>query len=101
MSGVSHHMIFEKEHIQGLLDLVQSYHNNKPFWQLFLEFGTEYVGASEYEMYFNYMLKYNPTRIQIRPLKWSNSQDYVSCSQAEQYNVPLDYITWHWHLRDK
>ena len=101
MSGVSHHMIFEKERVQGLMDLVQSYHNNRPFWRLFLEFGTEYAGASEYEMYFNYMLKYHPTRIQIRPLRWANTRQYISSSQAQQQNIPLDYIAWHWHLRDK
>jgi hypothetical protein len=101
MSGISHHMIFEKEHIQGLMTLVESYHNNRPFWRLFLEFGTEYAGASEYEMYFNYMLKYHPTRIQIRQLKWGNSRDYIPMSIAEKQKIPLDYIAWHWHLRDK
>jgi len=101
MSGISHHMIFEKEHIQGLMTLVESYHNNRPFWRLFLEFGTEYAGASEYEMYFNYMLKYHPTRIQIRQLKWGNSRDYIPMSIAEKQKIPLDYIAWHWHLREK
>jgi hypothetical protein len=101
MSGVSHHMIFEKEHIQGLMDLVQSYHNNRPFWRLFLEFGTDYAGASEYEMYFNYMLKYHPTRIQIRQLRWANSRKYIYSSQVQQQNNPLDYIALHWHMLDK
>lgn len=101
MSGISHHMIFEKEHVQGLMTLVESYHNNRPFWRLFLEFGTEYAGASEYEMYFNYMLKYHPQKIQIRQLKWGNSRDYIPMSIAEKQKIPLDYIAWHWHLREK
>jgi len=92
MSGVSHHMIFEKQHIEGLMNLVSTYHNNKPFWRLFLEFGIDYAGASEYEMYFNYMLKYHLDKIQIRPLKWMNTRQFVP-------NAPMDYISWHWHMR--
>jgi hypothetical protein len=95
LSGVTHHMIFEKQYVQSLMKMVEEYHAKDsiiPFWQLFLVFGKDYAGASEYEIYFNYMLKYYPEKIQIRPLKWANTRQYIP-------TAPLDYIAWHCHLR--
>ena len=49
-------------------------------------------GASEYEIYFNYMLKNHNDKIIIRKLNWKN------CSNLD-INSKYDYISYHWHKR--
>jgi hypothetical protein len=97
ISGICHHMMFERQFIGKLFELVEKQHGGKPFYQVFLE-NVEpkhklLSGASEYEIYFNYMLLYHEKEMLIRPLKWANVRNYTN-------NVPLpfDYISWHWYM---
>jgi len=93
LSGITHHMMFETKYLKELFDLVEDYHK-KEFWEVFL--GNVAFpagqGASEYEIYFHYMLKYHRKEIKIRCLKWKNARDLTS---AQEY----DYISCHWHMR--
>ncbi len=93
MSGISHHMMFEKKYIIELFELVEQTHGEK-FWQVFLGKVIDYdgSGASEYEIYFNYMLIYHEKDIKIRYLKWKNSDNI---DDIENY----DYISCHWYMR--
>ena len=82
-SGICHHMMFYVPFVKKLFELVQEGRPEKPFWQIFMENVYESEGssgASEYEMYFNFVLKYYPEHIQPRQLYWSNmnSYDYVA-----------------------
>jgi hypothetical protein len=88
-SGICHHMIFETKYISKLFELV-----NGEFWRVFLEMvdDKQGSGASEYEIYFNYMLKYYPSKIRIRNLKWHNTGNF-----EDQQNA--DYISYHWYMR--
>ena len=79
-SGITHHMMFYKKYVQEIFDIVEKYHN-MPFWKAFLEMVDEHTchspdylesGASEYELYFNYVYKYHNDAISIRSLKWVN-----------------------------
>ena len=92
-SGICHHMIFETKYIDELISKIEKNHNEL-FYNIFLKTVTEKKGsgASEYEIYFNYMLKYNPDKIQIRKLNWGNT-----CKLDTDCN--LDYISYHWYLR--
>jgi hypothetical protein len=94
-SGITHHMMFEKKYLNELFELIESYHKI-PFWEAFLKCVTEYntSGASEYEIYFNYMLKIHPQNIKIRHL---SRQDIRDIRQVHHYN--LDFVNWHWHSR--
>ena len=49
-------------------------------------------GASEYEIYFNYMLKYHSDKIKIRKLNWKNAN---SIDEKENF----DYISIHYYIR--
>lgn len=93
MSGISHHMIFQKKYIMEIIDLIELEHG-RPFWIVFLEKVVDIYdsGASEYEIYFNYMLWYNPDKIKVRRLNWMNVSD------INQY-FDLDYVSWHWYRR--
>jgi len=90
-SGICHHMIFQTKYIKELFALV-----NGEFWKVFLEnvVDKEGSGASEYEIYFNFMLKYYPSNIRIRILKWYNTGNFEN-----HYNA--DYISYHWYMRNK
>ena len=92
-SGICHHMIFDKKYIDELISKIEKNHNEL-FYNIFLKTVTNKSGsgASEYEIYFNYMLKYNPDKIQIRKLSWSNTNKLVS-------NSNYDYISYHWYMR--
>jgi len=101
MSGICHHMLFQKYILNELFETVEKYHNNsKKFYQIFLEsiekkeiLGS---GASEYEIYFNFLQKNYPNQYKIRPLKWQN----VSTLNFNLNNTELDYVSCHWYMRN-
>lgn len=92
-SGICHHMIFETKYIDELIAKIEKNHNGL-FYNVFLKevIDKSKSGASEYEIYFNYMLKYNRDKIQIRKLSWKNT------NKLETY-INLDYISYHHYLR--
>ena len=92
-SGVCHHMIFETARIKEIIGIVEKQHGDK-FYNVFLNLVTEIhkSGASEYEIYFNYILKNHSDKITIRHLKWTN------CTTLDLHKDD-DYISWHWHKR--
>jgi FkbM family methyltransferase len=97
VSGICHHMLFNKNIIKEIMDIVERKHS-KIFYEVFLEKVSEidYLGsgASEYELYFNYIIKNHTDKINIRQLKWSN----VNSLDLEKYKY-FDYISYHHYLR--
>ena len=98
LSGICHHMIFETKFIKNLFKLVEK-NEDKPFWVIFLEkvepwlrhgFGS---GASEYELYFNYVCKFHPDEIEVRELCWENVR-------MLDFTLELDYISYHHFMRN-
>ena len=89
ISGISHHMIFNIKYIKEIFDLVETKHNES-FWKIFLSMVNEdtHSGASEYEIYFNYILKYD---IIIRRLEWSNIS--YNDFNNKVYNPNSDYVS--------
>jgi FkbM family methyltransferase len=92
-SGICHHMMFEKKYINELISKIEKNHNEL-FYNIFLKTVTDKngSGASEYEIYFNYMLKYYPDKIIIRKLNWKNTNKLET-------NTNYDYISHHWYMR--
>lgn len=93
-SGICHHMMFETSKVKQLFELVENHHNNKPFYEVFLDcvpkkFHSNGSGASEYELYYNYLLTYHKDDIIVRKLKWKDSKNY---------DKNLDYVSIHWHF---
>jgi hypothetical protein len=95
-SGICHHMLFETIYINEIIQLVEQRHNDT-FYNIFIKqvdnINFSRSGASEYEIYYNYMLKYHPDKIKLRPLKWNNLRK-LSNSGIN------DYESVHWHSRD-
>jgi hypothetical protein len=90
LSGITHHMMFDADCVQHLFILVETHHGGAPFWRVFLRSVApeqyELAGASEYEIYFNFMAIHHPGKAVIRPLSMANlhrldttlNVDYVS-----------------------
>lgn len=98
VSGICHHMLFDTNCIKQLFEVVEIEHN-EVFWNVFLKSvhikDYEYSGASEYEVYFNYMLKYHRDKMEIRTLNWKEIGNI-----AEIYSYSgFDYVTCHWYWR--
>lgn len=92
-SGICHHMMFEKKYINELINKIEKNHNDK-FYNIFLKMVTDFngSGASEYEIYFNYIFKNYSNNVEIRDLKWYNSNTL-------NINADVDYISYHWYMR--
>lgn len=94
-SGICHHMMFEKKYVNEIFERVENKHRDL-FYNVFLKLvdGKHITGsgASEYELYFNYMLIFHSDKIKLRFLKWMNSEKII-------VNKDLSFVSRHWHLR--
>jgi hypothetical protein len=98
VSCITRHMMFETKYLIELIELVENIRHNtrkKTFYEIYLEnVDISYVtssGASEYELYLNFVLKYHDDQILLRQLKWKEvvweygiltyppNIDYISC----------------------
>ena len=98
MSGICHHMMFNVDKLNELFKLVEDNNNNIPFTELFLDKvtlkGDGTSGASEYEIYFNFMLYYHPNSMIIRQLTWRDIRT------KNHINDNDDYVAIHHYNRD-
>ena len=94
-SGICHHMMFQTNILIELFKLIETYHN-EPFYISFLKcINSKDIlgsGASEYEIYFNYLHIFHKDKFIIRELKWENTNKLFESNQ-------LDYISYHWYMR--
>jgi GR25 family glycosyltransferase involved in LPS biosynthesis len=93
-SGIAHHMIFNKKILDKLFFEVEKIHG-EPFWKVFLnkvkfDKSENYSRASEYEIYFNYVLKYFPKKYEIRNLIWFNLK-FIDIEKYKK-NHDIDYV---------
>ena len=99
VSGICHHMMFEKQIIMEICALVEQYHN-LPFFNCFLNMVDPMhwngSGASEYEIYFNFIIKNHRNSIVVRHLNWSNVR---SLENILSPNNSYDYVSYHHYLR--
>lgn len=87
-SGICHHMMFEQPILEELILRIEEKHNDT-FYNVFLTNVNEIhkSGASEYELYFNYILKYHKDNIKIRPLRWKNASKIVHKDDVHYVSV--------------
>ena len=93
-SGICHHMIFETKYVKEMINIVEKNHNQRPFYKIFIEKVDDVIldGASEYEIYFNYIFKNYPSNVSIRKLNWIDSDRLI-------LNGNYDYVSVHHHMR--
>lgn len=106
LSGICNFMPFYAPFLDEMMHLVEDHHRSSylPFWQLFLRAVnlTTMSGASEFEMYFNFLLAYHPEGLELMdpPLRFDNFRS-CSPSAAEQASPQFDVVSVHWYLRVK
>ncbi|CCB86519.1 putative uncharacterized protein [Parachlamydia acanthamoebae UV-7] len=94
-SGISHHMLFQAPVLQELFTAVENYHK-MPLWQAFCRcVSADYTlasGASEFEIYFNFVFS-RTNQVKLRHLKWKNVSNLKHLSQykAQGYH----YVSCH------
>jgi hypothetical protein len=97
LCGVTNLMIVHRPILAEIFKKVEDHHE-KEFWLAFLSCVTEVggAGASEYDIYFNYIMRNHSSKARIRNLRWNN---------FGQRGVPVegdwDYVSCHWHVQRK
>lgn len=96
-SGICHHMMFETVLVKELMCKIEEYHGGDSFYKVFLRCvdTSEQSGASEYELYFNYLLLEHPEKIIIRPLHFLNTGNFDVLNEDNNY----DYISVHFYFQ--
>ena len=99
-SGICHHMMFETKYVKELIKIVETKHSDL-FYNVFIKLATEIdgSGASEYEIYFNYILKHHNEQITIRRLEWNDVTVFNVTINTDCTNVEYNYVSYHWHMR--
>jgi len=100
-SGICHHMMFETKYVKELIELVETTHHDL-FYNVFIKLATEIngSGASEYEIYFNYILKNHGDQVMIRELEWRDVKVFNITINTDCSVVPYVYLSYHWHMRE-
>ena len=93
-SGICHHMMFQKHILEEMFARIESQHK-EPFFQTFLKCVDSkhilYSGASEYELYFQYLHIYHADKFRIRQLTWVDN--------AQIIDENMDYVCYHYYNR--
>jgi hypothetical protein len=98
-SGICHHMIFNKTILKELFLKVETLHKDI-FWKVFLNCVNNkcknslniHAGVSEYEIYYNYIIKYHKDKMKIRELKRADVSSIPT-------NSCYDYLSLHHYMR--
>jgi len=101
ISGIVNYMMFQKNVIDEIISTVENIHKDK-FYNVFLKSvdNNDYIhsGASEYEIYFNYVLLNHSDKIVLRYLEYNDSI-HLKRNGGSIIVEKLDYFTNHWYNR--
>ena len=96
-SGICHHMMFEISKLRELFNLVETNHDQL-FYKVFISQVTySFIGASEYELYFNFLMHFHEDRITLRKLSFVNSPEIIPIHSC----TDIDYFSYHFYMRQK
>lgn len=97
VSGINHNMIFNREIIQDLFRRVEAHHDGEPFYKVFLKFSQQLHSASEYQIYFCFLLIYHRNKMRIRKLNYKNTADINIHKYRKRFKY--HYCSFHSYLR--
>lgn len=98
ISGVCHSMMFNRKIIEELFEKVEKYDGTgDKFYKIFLKHANYQHSASEYQIYFNFLLIFHKEKVAIRRLKYKNTADL----NIKKYRKRLkyNYCSFHSYLR--
>ena len=98
-SGIVNVMVYNRDILKELFTKVEG-SSSKPFWQAFLDAippaDVSGSGASEYELYFHYILRNHPGRVRLRPLRYYNFGQRKNLAGGD-----FHYINYHHHIQKR
>lgn len=100
ISGICHHMLFQKHFIQELFSRVESYDNEgDPFYKIFLKNRERSYAVAEYNLYFYFLISLHQKSYKIRTLKYKNTANL----SLWKYKIRLkyDYCSFHSYMREE
>jgi hypothetical protein len=100
VSGISHNMMFNREVMCDLFAKVENHDGSgDQFYKIFLKRAEPGHSASEYQIYFNFLLVFYRDKIRIRKLKYKNTADINI--RKYQRRFKYHYCSFHSYLRGK
>jgi hypothetical protein len=98
ISGISHNMVFNREILRDLFDKVEEHDGSgDPFYKIFLKHSNAEHSASEYQIYFNFLLIFYRDKIRIRKLCYKNTADINIRKYRRRFKY--HYCSFHSYLR--
>lgn len=98
VSGICHHMIFQKHMIEDLFSRVESYDKEgDPFYKVFLKDRKEGHGVAEYNLYFYFLISLHPNSYKIRKLAYKNTADLNVWKY--KLRTKYNYCSFHSYMR--
>ena len=92
-SGICHHIMYNKEIIQEMINLVEKQHN-EIFWKFYLKRvdtrdtnHMKHCEPANCELYYNYVNLFHPDKIRVRPITWKEE----AAVPKKQNNIVSNY----------
>ncbi len=99
VSGISHHMIFNREILRDLFTRVEKHDGSgEPFYKIFLKHADYSHSVAEYQTYFNFILVFHRNEMAIRKLNYKNTADPNVAKY--RFRFKYHYCSFHSYLRD-
>lgn len=100
ISGICHSMMFNRKIIEELFEKVEKHDGSgDKFYKIFLKHADVWHSASEYQIYFNFLLIFHRDKISIRKLKYKNTSDLNI--QKYRKRLKYAYCSFHSYLQNK
>lgn len=100
ISGIAHHMLFQRECIEEMFEKIRQEHGCEP-WEAIMRLIPSHepdaCTISEYELYFTYVMNQTDRGV-IRPLRWKDSK-FVHAFEMDQ-KKGYDYVAYHTWMRE-
>ena len=99
ISGICHHMLFQKHIIEELFAMVCKVDGgNDPFYKIFLKNAENSFGVAEYNLYFYFLISLHPNSYKIRILKYKNTSDFSLWKY--KWRFKYHYCSFHSYMRE-
>ncbi len=98
VSGVCHHMLFQKRIIEDLFRKVENFDaKGERFYEIFLKNRQGTSQISEYNLYFYFLISCHSQSYKIRTLKYKNTAKFHPL--LERLRLKYDYCSYHSYMR--
>lgn len=100
ISGICHHMLFQKHLIEELFARVESYDvSGDSFYKVFLKNREKSYAVAEYNLYFYFLASLHAQNYKIRILKYKNTSDFNLWKY--RWRLKYHYCSFHSYMRDE